>query len=378
MKSKNLIPDHQLLFRLSLPTVTILLPFSLLLSISGLSKFVKKVTMPKNSTAINTPTIIVVAGAKGQLGNLICDSLLSRARSEGRLVQVRGLVRKEGLHSGSVALDDQSAKASGQNLTIESVAYENHDDLKRVCAGAHCVVSALQGLRDVIVDVQLQLLKAAIAEKVQRFIPSDFAIDFTRLPEGSNRNFDLRLQFHKAADQLIRNTKSGIELTSVYQGAFTELLGSGRFLFDYKKRIISYIGSPDTIMELTTWKNTAEYTAAVALDLNPTPRSLYIAGKRLTPLEAAQIAKRVTGSDFRIKRMMSVRMLRLMIALIKFFKPEKNRTMPVWVLMQYAYCMAIGPTLPENLDNERYNGIEWTGIEDTVRQAFNELSRQQS
>jgi hypothetical protein len=327
--------------------------------------------MNLNSSSDNTPLIIVVAGARGQLGKLICDSLVSRARSENRPVHVRGLVRKGGVNAVSVAPDDSPEQTSGQHLTIEPVDYGNEDNLKRACAGAHCVVSALQGLQDVIVGVQVQLLKAAIAEKVQRFIPSDFAIDFTKLPEGSNRNFDLRLRFHKEADHLIQQSKSGIELTSVYQGAFTELLGSGRFLFDYKKHRIIYFGSPDTIMELTTWKNTAEYTAAVAMDLNPAPRSLYIAGKRLTPVEAGQIAKRVTGADFRIKRMMSIRMLRLVIALIKFIKPEKDKTMPLWVIMQYAYCMAIGPTLPPQLDNDRYPGIEWTGVDEIVRQAFN-------
>jgi hypothetical protein len=275
------------------------------------------------------------------------------------------------VNSGSVTPNDSPEQASEQHFTINPVDYANEDDLKRVCAGAHCVVSALQGLEDVIVGVQLQLLRAAIAEKIQRFIPSDFAIDFNKLPEGSNRNFDLRLQFHKAADHLVQKSESGIELTSVYQGAFTELLDSGRFLFDYKKCRITYFGSPDTIMEFTTWKNTAEFTAAVALDLNPVPGSLYIAGKRLTPAEAGQIAKRVTGADFKLKRMMSIRMLRLMIALIKFFKPEENKTMPLWVIMQYAYCMALGPTLPGRLDNERYQGIEWTGVEDIVRQAFN-------
>jgi hypothetical protein len=32
--------------------------------------------------------------------------------------------------------------------------------------------------------------------------------------------------------------------------------------------------------------------------------------------------------------------------------------------------MAIGPTLPEQLDNERYQGIVWSGVDDVIRQAF--------
>jgi len=41
------------------------------------------------------------------------------------------------------------------------------------------VVSALAGLRDVIVETQAALLDAAIKARVPRFIPSDFSIDFT-------------------------------------------------------------------------------------------------------------------------------------------------------------------------------------------------------
>jgi hypothetical protein len=41
------------------------------------------------------------------------------------------------------------------------------------------VVSALQGLRDVIVEMQTVLLYAAIKADAPRFIPSDYSIDFT-------------------------------------------------------------------------------------------------------------------------------------------------------------------------------------------------------
>jgi hypothetical protein len=67
---------------------------------------------------------------------------------------------------------------------------------------------------------------------------------------------------------------------------------------------------------------------------------------------------------------MSIKMLRSVIAVIRFFNPGKNNPMPLWVGMQYAYAMAIGPTLPEKLDNDRYTGIKWEGIEDVVLQAF--------
>jgi hypothetical protein len=240
-----------------------------------------------------------------------------------------------------------------------------------VCAGADCVVSALQGHEDVIVGVQSRLLNAAIKASARRFIPSDFSLDFTKLPVGANRNFDLRRTFHQRADQLIQKSNSTIQLTSIFQGALTELLGSGWVLLDYKKLRVTYFGSADTVMEFTTTANTAEFTAAVALDPNPTPRKLLIAGTRLTPKETQEVAKSVTGVDFKLKRLMSVGMLHTVIALMRFFKPgRKDEVMPMWVGMQYGYCMALGVASPERLDNDRYQGIRWAGPDEVIRKAF--------
>lgn len=313
-------------------------------------------------------TVIVVAGAQGNLGKLVCEALLAQARMAGQDVLVRGLVRK-----GRTPAPLPASDTADPRLVIEPVDYANDDDLRHVCAGAYSVVSTLQGLEEVIVGVQSRLLKAAIAHNVRRFIPSDFSGDFTKLPEGSHRNFDLRRRFHQAADAIMRQSQAKIEFTSIFQGAFTELLGSGWVLFDYKKRQVGYFGSPDAMMEYTTWQNTAEFAAAAALDPNPTPRYLFIAGQRMTPREAQRVAKQVTGVDFALKRVMPTWLLGGVIKLMKLFKPGKSdEVMPLWVAMQYGYCSALGVMSPARLDNERYRGIQWTGVNGVIRKAFDE------
>ncbi len=68
-------------------------------------------------------------------------------------------------------------------------------------------------------------------------------------------------------------------------------------------------------------------------------RSLYIAGQRMTPSVAQQIAKPVTGVDFALKRVMPTWLLSGVIKLLKRFKPGKpDAVMPLWVAMQYGYC----------------------------------------
>lgn len=304
--------------------------------------------------------IVVVAGATGQLGGLIARALVRNAG-----VCVRALVRP-----GSAAKAGDLAKLGVEIVEVSIDGSGDAAALNKAMNEAFSVVSALQGGPDIIVDAQALLLEAAVAANVRRFIPSDYAIDFTRLHEGANRNFDTRLRFHKAADEIIRRTGSRVELTSIYQGAFTELLASGWMLLNYQKRQVQFFGSADTRMDFTTWSDTADYAARAAIDPNPTPRSLSIAGKRLTPREIQQVARRVTGIDFELKRVMSIGMLRTMISLIRFFKPGKDELMPMWVGMQYAYCMALGLGSANRLDNDRYPDIAWTGIDETVRRAF--------
>lgn len=319
----------------------------------------------------SSPRVVVVAGAQGALGQLVCEALLDRARREGIDLEVRGLARRKG---GAPSVGAAAGGPGGrQRLARVEVDYASRAELDRACEGATCVVSTLQGIGDVIVDVQRRLLEAAVAAGVRRFIPSDFSGDFTRLPPGSHRNFDLRRRFHEAAAEVIAASSSPIELTSIFQGGFTELLGSGWVLFDYKKRRVNYFGSADAEMEFTTWGNTAEFTAAVALDPRPTPRFLYPAGRVITPREAQALARRVTGADFALTRVMPTAALRVVIALLRVFKPgAKGEVMPLWVAMQYGYCGALGLMSPPRNDNDRYPDIAWQGVEDVVRKAFHE------
>lgn len=72
----------------------------------------------------------------------------------------------------------------------------NKEELTTALIGVSVVVSALQGLRDVIIDTQSNVLQAAVDAGVPRFIPSDYSVDYTALTEGENRNFDLRRVFY--------------------------------------------------------------------------------------------------------------------------------------------------------------------------------------
>jgi len=153
---------------------------------------------------------IVVAGASGNLGGRIVKALVERGAA------VKALVR------GGTA-PEKIERLRKLGAAIATVELGSVVQTAAACAGAACVVSALAGLRDVIVDSQASLLGATVAAGVPRFIPSDYSIDFTKLPAGLNRNLDLRREFHERLDQ------ASISATTIFNGAFAEMLTGSEF-----------------------------------------------------------------------------------------------------------------------------------------------------
>jgi uncharacterized protein YbjT (DUF2867 family) len=285
---------------------------------------------------------IVLAGATGDLGRRIARELARRN------ADVIGLVRHK-----SEGGDSQSSIDGVQPVVVD---YGDQASLEAVCAGAACVVSTLSGVRDVIVDMQTTLLNAAVRAGVPRFIPSDFAADFTKLPPGRNRNFDLRREFRDRLDA------APIRATSVLNGMFAELLVEGApFLVPQLRRVL-YFGSADQPMDFTTKDNVAEFTAEAALD-DTAPRWLRISGDRRSARGLADAATHAYGQPFGLLRGGSVGSLTAAATVLRLLTPGRSTTFPVWQGMQYMRDMYDGRGLLEPLDNDRYSGIVWTSVE---------------
>lgn len=288
---------------------------------------------------------ILVAGGTGNLGQLIVKALIQRG------AKVRVITRKE---------TDPKKTEKLTVLGAEIVTVDlNAEKLKRACEGVSCVVSALSGLHETIVDAQIQLLDAAIAAGVPRFIPSDFAADFTRLPEGDNRNFDFRKEFHEYLD------KSPIAATSIMNGAFSYVLSYNTPLFDLKNNRVGYWGNdPDWKIDFSTMENTADYTAAAALD-SETPRVLRIASFQVSPKDLAAIGEEVKKQEFKLVPMGSLEDFAAANKKDRTAHPEgESEVFPEWQAKQYLHSMF--SVHNETLDNDRYPGIQWTEVVDIV------------
>jgi nucleoside-diphosphate-sugar epimerase len=288
--------------------------------------------------------ITVLAGATGALGGRIANLLLQRD------TLLRLLVRKSG--RGDKFLDFQKRGAE-----VVEVDFNNVSTLTKACAGGACVVSALAGLHEVIIDAQTSLLEAAIMAEVPRFIPSDFSIDFTKCADGLNRNLDLRREFHLKLDQ------APLAVTSILNGAFTELLTGQAPLILYKFHRVVYWENSDQLLDFTTMDNTAEFTATAALDPS-TPRFLRIAGDQISARGLVDTACEVTGRKFKLLRAGSLRRLAFLIKVFRKLSPQETVLYPPWQGMQYFHNMFSGCAKLEPLDNDRYSNIRWTTVKE--------------
>ena len=290
---------------------------------------------------------IALAGGTGDLGKRIARELIVRGAI------VRGLVR-----TATPESHIDSLEALGVNVI--RVDFADADALKNACVGSDCIVSTLNGLRPTIIDTQTQLLRAAIAAGVPRFIPSDFCLDFRATKPGANRNLDLRREFRGEID------RATIRTTSVLNGAFTDLLvGQAPIVLTKIKKILFW-GLPNQELDFTSKDDVAWFTAAAALD-NSAPRFLRIAGDVVTAESLAQSMTSLRGKNFRSQRAGSIALLGVLIKIIKTLAPQNDSIFPAWQGMQYLRDMFSGDGKLRNLDNDRYGHRSWSTARDVLK-----------
>ena len=289
---------------------------------------------------------IVLAGGTGDLGGRIATALGRRG------VAFRALVRPGTPAAMRAALAEAGA-------TLHDVDYGDTAALQNACAGAACVVSALNGLEPVIIGLQGKLLDAAVAAGVPRFIPSDYSLDFTKTRPGDNRNLDLRRMFMARVDA------APIQATSVLNGAFTDLLTGQAPIILHKRHLVLYWGSADQPLDFTAKDDVADYVAQVAED-GAAPRLLRIAGATVSPRALAGIMTDLTGAKFGVWRAGGIGLLGAVIRVARAVTPRSDAVFPIWQGMQYLRDMSSGRGKLAPLDNDRYGSRRWTTARDVL------------
>jgi uncharacterized protein YbjT (DUF2867 family) len=290
--------------------------------------------------------LIVIAGATGDLGGRIVKSLLKKGAI------VHALVR--------MSTDTEKVKKLEQlGVKVFRIDMSDSKEIAKACEGAFCVVSALAGLRDVIITTQKKLLDGAVMAGIPHFIPSDFSIDFSNLEVGQNRNLDLRREFHQYLEE------APIASTTIFNGPFMDLLTGQMPMILDKQKWILYWGNPDQSIDFTTMDDTAEFTANVALD-DTAPQFLRIAGDQITPRQMVETVSDITGKEFSLFKAGGIGLINFIIKTMKFFSPAEKDLYPIWQGMQYMRDMMEGRVKINTYDNNRYEGMKWTSIKDLL------------
>ena len=286
--------------------------------------------------------VVALAGASGDLGFRIARALIDRG------ADVRALVRPD-----VSAAERTRLEAIGLHVTEAHPL--DRDALAAACAGSTSVVSALNGVHEVMIDRQGVLLDATVQAGVPRFIPSDYSADFTQTTPGQNRNFDLRREFMARAD------KTPIKVTSILNGAFLDMLGAEMLIIQPRIRRVRLLARRQSATRLTTNDDVAGYTAAAALD-DTTPRILRIAGDSVSARDIAATMSEVSGKRYRPLWAGSLGSLGIMIRIAKLMAPQPDAPFPTWQGMQYMRDQFSGRAKLTSLDNARYAGLVWTSV----------------
>jgi len=125
----------------------------------------------------------------------------------------------------------------------------SEQEMSAACSGATCVVSALAGLDEVIIDIQKTVVFGSIFAGEPRFITSDYSLYFTKFNHGENRNLDLRRSFHQCLDS------TSISATTIIDGTFMEMLTNEIPMIFLKNKLVLYWGNADHKIGFTTLDN---------------------------------------------------------------------------------------------------------------------------
>lgn len=153
--------------------------------------------------------------------------------------------------------------------------------------------------------------------------------------------------------------------TSILNGAFADILGYNVPLYDVKNYSVGYWGDKaDWKIDFTTMDNTADYTAAAAIDPS-TPKILRIASFQISPNELVAVGAEVKKQEFKLIPMGSMEDFSSSNKQERAANPAGEKELfPSWQGKQYLHSMFSVQNTP--LDNDRYPDVRWTSALDVI------------
>ncbi|KAL4821423.1 NAD(P)-binding protein [Aspergillus spinulosporus] len=183
--------------------------------------------------------VVGIAGITGKFARCILGNLLKQDST----VRIRGYCRDPTRLPNSLL--------SSHRLQIIKGEAVDREALRTFVNGCDVVICCYLGDNSLMVDGQRALVDACEAERVPRYVASDYTIGFMTLEYGQLPAKDPMKHIHEYL-------KSKASVSGVHVPYFG--------IFDPSTKTLSFWGTGNEAWEMTCYANAAEFVAAVALD----------------------------------------------------------------------------------------------------------------
>jgi len=300
---------------------------------------------------MSSVTKIAIAGFTGKLARLITASLLHDHPN----VQIHGICRSPNKVDKSIL--------SNPNVKVFEASSTDTTALRHALAGTDVCICCYLGDNSLMIDGQKTLIDTCIAEGVDRYIASDWSLDFSKLQLGDHPAKDPMKHVQAYLEQ--KEKVSNIKAVHILNGAFTEVIWAPFIgLIDAEKGIFRYFGTGDEPLEMTTLQDAASFTAEVAVDPNAVG-FLNFLGDRNSIKDLATAYQEAYGVAPQLQQMGSLQELH--DTMTQIFKEQSGNPF-AWMGNYYQYYMANGSTNLDNLDNDRYPSVKPTSVETFLKE----------
>lgn len=309
--------------------------------------------------------LILIPGLTGNLGHHLARAALKRGHS------VRGLGRTPDKL-------DSEIRSKLESFVQDDSTPQTYDN---ACKGVDAVLNGWSPKPKLIVETQLQLLRAAERAGIKRFHAASWNFDWEDMPLGQIETYDSLIVFANYA----RST-SPIHPTYAFVGMLANTLfgvpGAGSMEGDSAiwaygadgKRIVRTVGNGNAKLNYTTEAEAADFSVAlITSDLGEKGGFYRFCSDSVTMCELAAAYKKVRRAEAEVSQLMGVdeceKMWRGMRADIieKRILHEKSGDI---VGLQYGWYTGLGSNVTafEPVDAAKFPDVKRTSIEDYIRE----------
>lgn len=192
---------------------------------------------------------VTIAGLTGKMAQLIAKHLLA---SPG--VKVRGLCRTPSKLPESLT--------SNPRLSVFQADSNDISTIRSALKGSDAAICCYLGDAHVMVEGQKHLIDACIAERVPRYVASDWSMDFRKLELGQHPLKDPMKHVQAYLEE--KEASGEIKAVHILNACFLEAPWGG--LWNAQGSKLQYWGTGEEKWELTSYDNAAEFTAKAVMN----------------------------------------------------------------------------------------------------------------